>query len=132
MTKKKKQSVYQLDTQQYLREHGWAKPLKERYPQVSSIKIDVHFKDADVWPGDPDPKVLNFAPEQKAFFLMRCPYRECVRGGFDFSSGVQEAINSPSFSSEGRVTCDGWQDEQRINRHRCSLAASYKVSVEHL
>ena len=132
MVRKKKQSVYQLQTQQRCRERDWARTLKEEHSGVSSIAIDLNFEDIDVWPGNPAPKTLTFKPEQKAHFHMPCPYRECVWGGFNFSEGVREAIKSPSNEATGRVLCQGWQDEERINKHRCLLVANYKVTVQRL
>jgi hypothetical protein len=129
MARKKKQSVYELHNQQYYQQQQWASTLCERYPGVASVKINIELKDPD-WHDDPKAKELNFRADQKAFFHMQCPYRECVRGGFDFSEGVKEAINSPGNEAAGRILCNGWQDEERINKHRCMLEASYKVTVE--
>jgi hypothetical protein len=129
MARKKKQTVYDLHNQQYWRMHDWARPMSESYPEIASVKIELTFKDPD-WHGDPAPRTLNFGPHQKSYFHMQCPYRECVRGGFDFSQGVKEAINNPSNEAIGRVLCDGWQDQERINKHHCMLAVSYRVTVE--
>ncbi len=129
MPQNKKLSVYELHNQQYWRMQGLARPMTECYPEIASVKIELTFKDPDCY-GDPAPKTLTFGPQQNAYFYMQCPYRECVQGGFDFSQGVKEAINKQSNEAIGRILCDGWQDQERINKHRCMLSVSYRVTVE--
>jgi hypothetical protein len=131
MVRKKKQSAEELHNQQFGQQHQWASSLHELYPGVSAVTINIEFRRDEPLPGTPEPKMMRFTSEQKAFFRMACPSEECVRGGFDFSKGVEHAIHNPGHASTGRVICDGWQDEEQINKHRCMLAASYKVSVEH-
>lgn len=128
-SKKKKQNVYERATHFYWQQHQDSPLMKERHPNVRVIEISVDYKDPDGWAGDPKSEVHTFGPEQKAFFQTRCPYRECVNGGFNYAEGVRLALESPSNEASGRVSCDGWQDQERINRHRCMLGASFKVSV---
>jgi hypothetical protein len=129
MTKRKKQSIYELQDKQYWQTYEWARLLSEQYPHVAAVKIDITFKDLD-WATNPAPRSLVYRPQQKAHFRMKCPYRECVWGGFDFSSYVEEAIRSSSNEAAGQILCNGWQDQERINKHQCMLESAFTVTIE--
>jgi hypothetical protein len=128
--RKKKPTVYQQHALFYWQQQQWTAPMSESYPDVASITIDVKLTDPDGWAGNPAPTQLTFTPDQKAFFQMQCPYRECVRGGFDFSKGVSQAVADPAGRSAGYELCNGWQDEERIGKHSCMLRADYNITVQ--
>lgn len=95
---------------------------------VASIKIQLSFEDPDGREG-PESRELNYSPDSTAFFELDCPYHECIMGGFDFSAPVREAVRQRE-TVEGELSCPGWQDRERINKHGCYLKARYRVLVE--
>jgi hypothetical protein len=105
--------------------------IRERFPAVKAIRIDVTFEDPDHFEAVPArPWALRFTPDHKAFFDEKCPFRECVEGGFDFSSAIREAIDTAQATATGILRCQGWQDRERIGAHRCLLAAHYTIQIE--
>jgi len=128
---KKKKSVYEQGNQRFWQDRQWSSTLAERYPAVASIRINVQFSTDSLIHGTPQPKELNFRPDEKAYFHLQCPWKnQCVHGGFDFSEGVQQALKSSTNAAEGRLLCEGWEDQERIGRHRCMLEALYRVTVQ--
>lgn len=47
-------------------------------------------------------------------FLIPCPMCECVNGGFDI-----KGVDSMEQGQSKTFICQGWQDRERINKHRC-------------
>ena len=131
MVKRRKRlgAVEQHRQMRYLRE-SQAQLIREIYPDVERIVIDLSFRDFDE-KCNPSPSQLIFTPKSKAFFEIECPFWECILGGFDFSSDIRRCIESKSNSISGQATCQGWQDQERINKHRCLLRANFTISVNY-
>jgi hypothetical protein len=127
---KKKLDIYERQNQMRHQEYWRSPPLKEKYPKVKDLTVEISFKDYDGG-SNPEPKQENYSQESKAFFKIACPHRECVSGGFDFSSAINELVTSRLDKLDGTITCQGWQDKERINKHRCFLELHYKISVKY-
>ena len=67
----------------------------------------------------------------KAFFQVKCRQRECVNGGFDLSNLITSAINSQQTIAEGRLSCQGWQDLERVGNNHCLWILDYEISVQY-
>lgn len=105
--------------------------MREAFPTVGTVRIDLTFEDFDQREKIPArPGALRFTPEDKAFFELKCPFRECVEGGFDFESAVREAIRTGQAAATDSKTCEGWQDQERIGKYRCLLKVRYEIHVE--
>lgn len=127
---RKKPDIYEQQKQRCWDEYHRSPLLKEKYPKVSSISVEMNFKDSDGM-GDPKPDKKEFSRESNAFFKIECPYRECVSGGFDFSSDIDKLVTSGLDKLDGSITCQGWQDKERIGRHHCFLKLNYTISVKY-
>jgi len=114
--------------------HHWQRQnspaIRDVFPGVEAVRINLTFK-APEGLGDPQPKRLRFGPEQKAFFHIPCPFRECVTGGFNLDAAVRDAVRAPTASVRGEQDCQGWQDPERIGKNRCRLKARYDIEVEY-
>ncbi len=104
--------------------------LKEKYPQVADIIVEMIFKNPDSG-GNPKLEPMEYSQESKAFFKIECPYRECVSGGFNFSFDIDKLVTSRLDKLDGTITCQGWQDKERINKHGCYLELNYTISAKY-
>jgi len=102
--------------------------IAERFPGVKRILIRLRFEDIDRH-CNPEPRELEFDPTSTAFFELKCPLYQCVKGGFNFSAPVAEMNRTRQLRSKGHSVCQGWQDRERINKHRCLLTAHYEIQV---
>ncbi len=125
--KKRPDAAEAHELRRYERE-SYAQTIAAEYPGVRSIRIAVRFKDAD-GQCDPEPQTRTYSPGMKAFFEIRCPFRECVLGGFDFGGAVAVAVRQRQSKASGEAACSGWQDRERINKHACMLKASYEIDI---
>ena len=89
---------------------------------VKSIKIKASFK---------DPEAINRCVEKEVILhvgddhFIKCPMRECIEGGFDLRSQLAEP--GLKIGRSGVAVCQGWQDKERINKHRCLNELHWKV-----
>jgi len=128
MAKKKKTNIYEQHKQRYWEAYNRAGLVKEKYPQLKHLTIDMTFREPD-WGDSPHPQQRSFDPNSNAFFELECPYVECVRGGFNLSAAVDELIQRGEKESSGSLLCQGWQDRERIGQYRCLLKMDYKITV---
>lgn len=121
-------NMYERQEQRFWEEYNRAPLIQDLYPSLATLLIDMTFKNTD-WGGDPNPKQGRYKTDSKAFFKIRCPHHECVSGGFDLSSAVAQLIQHSGAEDVGEMTCHGWQDQERINKHRCLLKMKYRISA---
>ena len=104
--------------------------IEEKYPNVAELKIKSRFEDGD---GVCQPKEQErvFKSTQRAYFDLPCPFKECVHGGFDLLGAVDDAVRAGQLESSGTAICMGWQDRERVNKHRCRLKMTYEIQVQY-
>jgi len=120
--------IYEQQKQHRREAYHRAPHIKDRYPQLASLTLDMSFKEPG-WGGDPPPQQRAYGPDNKAFFEMECPHRECVAGGFDLSAAVSEVVTNGETRAAGKLVCQGWQDREHINKDQCHLQMNYRITA---
>jgi len=127
----KKPDVYEKQ-EQYRREaYRLASTMKQRHPRLVSLSIDMNFKADEDWKSDPKSQQETYGPDSKAFFEVKCPYHECIRGGFNLMSAVSDMVAKSDVEATGELICQGWQDRERVNKHRCLLKMTYRITASY-
>jgi len=130
---RKRRRLREVHERRWWERYSRAEPIKDMYPKIKELTIRLRFPDPD--PVDPDParrlseKVRNFGPHDTAFFEFKCPLIECVDGGFNLTDSVSQLIEKKQPESSGERICQGWQDEERINKHRCLCKLNFTISA---
>ena len=126
----KRQKLYDdWDDQQHWQRQS-SPTIRDAFPGVEAVRINLTFEDRDKL-GNPLSKQLKFGPAQKAFFHIPCPFRECVRGGFDLDAAVRGAVRARAVSVFAEQNCQGWQNPESVSKHRCLLKARYEIGIEY-
>jgi hypothetical protein len=100
--------------------------IADSFPNLCSVRLSLSFS-------DPDrvilPQVSNLerGPEHSAYFREKCTH-ECVGGGFDLTPVIEKMVKRKEADTSGTMKCEGWQDPERIGRHRCGCQLEYKIS----
>jgi hypothetical protein len=95
-------------------------------PTVKSVKMTLSFSDPDGFLS-PHQETCERGPESSAFFWIACYSHECVDGGFDLTTEFKQAVEEKRTEVSGSRVCDGWQDRERIGKHRCYCHLDYKI-----
>ena len=128
-TRKKKPDIYERQKSRRLDARSRAETLKKRFPQLSRLKIDMSFEDYEEEKDSPSPKQEEYGPDSKAFFELKCPYTECIDGGFKLSAAVSEMVTKNETEASGTIVCHGWQDRERFRQYQCQLKMNYKITA---
>jgi hypothetical protein len=127
---RRRRDVYQQQRELRSSSYSNARILGEEYPDVEEIVIELTFFDPDEMdPPDSQRKIL--IPSQRSYFEITCPFRECINGGFNLTSVVSTLISDRRREELGTSYCQGWQDQERVNKHRCLLKLQYCIAVRY-
>jgi hypothetical protein len=110
------------------RAYAAASNLRERFPQVERLVVDMAFTDVRQT-GRYSAQMRSFSPSAKAFFAIACPRTLCLDGGFDLDSIVLDLLGSGQTASTGILECRGWVDPTRPEHARCLLRMHYRIQV---
>jgi len=113
------------------RRYTFAGKVGERFPAVASITLQQTWHDPDYPKDDPTTKTARRGPDGSAFFELACANRECVGGGIDLAEEIQNMVSSGETSRTGRRRCEGWQDAERVNKHRCWMELEYTIDIDY-
>lgn len=86
------------------------------------IKIKALFEKSDMVGPYSKEKVITARMDD---LIIECPMRECVDGGFNL--GIQRNGSGLEIGCSGSIVCQGWEDKQRINKHRCLCELHYEI-----
>ena len=128
--KRKRPDAVEMHEHQRLVRQLQSTMIKDEFPEVFHITISLTFGDFDE-EVDPDSCMFEYSPESRAFFELKCPFWECIMGGFNFSAPVRKAVTDRLEKLKGTEKCPGWQDRERINKHRCYLTAHYEIHIQY-
>ncbi len=77
-------------------------PLRERYPSVQKLTVDLEFRTPQQHLMDNQTRV--YTPGDQCDFTVPCPGR-CGHGSFDLAGKIKSVIEGGETSSESRGTC---------------------------
>jgi len=107
--------------------------LRDRFPQVTTLRFELRFEDRDGRP--PSPQQHTLYPAARAFFRFACPCSECD-GDFDLGPAVTALVGELSESRRavtgavsGQLGCEGWRARERANSRPCTIELHYRLSL---
>lgn len=110
-----------------------APALRERFPQVTTVRIDLRFEERNG--RTPSPQQHTLFPAARAFFRFACPCAECD-GDFDLTAAVDALAGSlgtakrPAQSAaSGQMRCEGWRARDRAGSRPCTIELEYSLRV---
>lgn len=83
--------------------------LSERFPQVSSILINMTYYQKGVNPVLML-RTIHVQPSDSAYFNMDCLIKGCVDGGFDLTSAIKNMVKARKKTAKGKLICRGKTD----------------------
>lgn len=108
----------------------YAPALMEVSSDVNKVVIEYHSKSGS-FEGSEVVSRLEVPSDSKFLFLIHCPNGSCTDIGFDLGGEVREVIRNKKTSGSGKKTCAGWEDSERVGRHRCLSEIEFTITVEY-
>jgi hypothetical protein len=109
------------------RDRAASQPMRARYPQFASLRIEFDFSDDGKF--TPAPQVTVMHPPAIAYFIFPCPYTDCD-GEFNLAPVVEGMAKGEQPRDEGQLRCCGQRTGARGERANCGLILEYSVYAQ--
>ena len=107
--------------------------LRDRFPQVSALRIELRFEERGGI--TPSPQQHTLYPAARAYFRFACPCAECD-GDFDLSPAIAAVLEPAKATARGgdravsgHLACEGWRARERASGRPCTIELHYRLSV---
>jgi hypothetical protein len=108
-----------------------APPLADEFPHLRSLTMELGQYDGEGVTRISQMKQSLNLRHTSSIVLIHCGNMDCVRGDFDLTHDITQAVASRRTSATGELHCRGWRNEAVIDRIRCGRILRYKVTLEY-
>ena len=103
--------------------------LSNRFGDLKSLTVNLsHFDPSGTTRTSHVKYQVNIA-NAKSVFRFECPNQECIRGDFDLSNELADAVKKERKVVTGEALCQGWRSKSTIDSVRCHNILRYKISL---
>jgi len=103
--------------------------LAKKYPRLKSLAAELHFSDSEKATVNNRIKYKMNPEGARSVFRFSCPNSECVRGDFDLSDELADAIAKHRTEVTGEIPCPGWLSKTTIDTVHCHTILRYRLSL---
>lgn len=105
--------------------------LAERFPELKALTFELGQYDSSGASRTSQIKYSLNLPHARSVFRIHCGNTECVRGDFDLSEPISEAVGDRRDIVSGELCCRGWLSKTTIGTARCGKILRYKLHLEY-
>ncbi len=114
--------------EQLVKERARAVPLRQAFPQIEQLRIELSFSDARGRAHSP--QVHTLYPAARAFFRFACTCNDCD-GDYDLANAVAALLKSTTRGTRvalGTLVCDGVRRDLPRDGSTCSIRIDYQLT----
>jgi hypothetical protein len=103
--------------------------LSEKFPHLKSLTVELSYFSPDGVSGNRQIKYTAHPAHAKSVLRFDCLNEECVRGDFDLSEALAQAVAAGQTTATGELRCQGWLSETTIANIRCHSILRFKLTL---
>jgi|SRR5882724_8570941 len=103
--------------------------LAEKFPELKSLTVNLAYYNSDGLTKSSQFKYMVNLENARSVFCFDCLNKECIRGDFDLSNQLSNAVSDRETSVSGEICCQGWLSKNTIDTVRCHHILRYKFSL---
>lgn len=103
--------------------------LAAKFPELKVLAAELHFSEPGRTTLNGHIKYKLNLEVSKAVLRFDCPNSECVRGDFDLSKELTEAVAERRKRVTGDAPCPGWLSKTTIDTVHCRSVLHYQLSL---
>ncbi len=103
--------------------------MAEKFSALKSLTVDLGHYDSEGKTRNSQIKYTVNLAHAKSVFRVACHNRECVRGDFDLSEVLAEAVASHRKTITGELCCQGWRSKTAIDTLPCHNILRYTMTL---
>jgi len=106
-----------------------AATLTDTFKKLKSLTVNLAYYDPEGVTKSSQIKYEVNLDNVKSVFRFNCPNNECIRGDFDLSDELADAVAEHRKSVSGEMACQGWRSKTTIDTVRCHNVLRYKLTL---
>ena len=103
--------------------------LAQKFHKLKSLTVDLSFYDSEGIVRNSQIKYTVNLEHAKTVFRFGCQNHECVRGDFDLSNVLADAVAAHRTTESGEMRCEGWRSRATIDTVPCRNILRYKLTL---
>lgn len=103
--------------------------LAVKFPRLKSMTVDLGYYDSEARGSSSQMKYTVNLQNARSVFRVGCQNPECVRGDFDLSEVLAQAVSERLTTFSGELSCQGWQSRSTIDSVRCGKILRYTLTL---
>ena len=103
--------------------------LAARFQHLKSLTVVLKFYNSEGGPKTSEMKYEVNLKGAKSVFRFNCPNDECIRGDFDLTEEIAQAVAARRKTASGEVVCQGWRSKTTINSVHCHNILRYELNL---
>ena len=105
--------------------------LAEKFQRLKALRVDLAYYDPGRQARSSQLKYTVNLEHAKSVFRFFCQNNECVRGDFDLSQALADAVAAHRTTVTGEMCCQGWRNKTTIDTVRCHNILRYKLTLKY-
>jgi hypothetical protein len=105
--------------------------LSQKFQHLKSLIVELVYHSSSGIANNGPIKFTVNPDHAKSVLRFDCANHECVRGDFDLSEALAQAIAGRRATAGGKIYCDGWLNKTVIGRIRCRNILRYKLRLQY-
>lgn len=103
--------------------------LAHKFARLKTLTVDLSYYDPQGQTRSSQIKYTVNLEHAKAVFRFPCHNHECVRGDFDLSEVLANAVATRRTTESGEMRCEGWRSRATIDTVPCHNLLRYKLTL---
>jgi len=103
--------------------------LAQKLPELKSLTVEFGYFSAEGISQNRQIKYTVNPEHAKSVFRLDCINDECIRGDFDLSEALAQAVAARQATATGEMCCQGWLSKTTIDQIHCRHILRYKFSL---
>ena len=105
--------------------------IAEKFPGLKAMTVDLGYYNAENLARSSQIKYTVNLTHAKSVFRVGCHNQECVRGDFDLSDALAQAVEARDTSVSGEICCQGWRGRATVDTIPCGNILRYKLTLDY-
>jgi hypothetical protein len=103
--------------------------LANTFRKLKSLTVGLAYYDPEGVNKTSEVKYTVNLNGAKSVFRFNCPNNECVRGDFDLTEQLADAVRAGRTTVSGEMVCQGWRSRTTIDTVHCHNVLRYKLTL---
>lgn len=105
--------------------------LSQKFRELKSLTVELNYFSPEGVTKSSQIKYTVNPNHARSVFRFDCLNAECIRGDFDLSEALAQAVAARQATATGEMCCQGWLSKTTIDRIHCHNILRYKLSLEY-